>query len=166
MPFPTVEVGDPISFYDGTTSRAGQANSTGPTIQAWIQPAGAKPGFYLVDVPYDATVATADTWSWPPGSGSSPVPAFNSQSGTSYASTANDRVIGMSDDAARTITPTITPSGTTLLVVDTSGSVTAGHTITFSGGATIHGVATITPGTNKAVEMVSDGTAFWVVFKQ
>jgi hypothetical protein len=92
-----------------------------------------------------------------------------SSNATAYVGLATDNCIFMSNDAVRTVSlPGASPAGTQYQVIDNSGSVTAGHTITVSPtSGTIHGAGTsvITPGTNKSILVMSDGTNYWLLSK-
>src|SRR5262249_36538143 len=92
---------------------------------------------------------------------------FTSQSGPSYSANNYDHVIGMSSDVARTVTiPGNRPAGTHYIVIDTSAAKDAGHTITVTASfGLINGTASvvITPGANRALELVSDGTDYWII---
>ena len=95
---------------------------------------------------------------------------FTSQSGDSYSAKNYDHVIGMSSDTARTVTiPEKLPAGTHYVIIDTFlGPANPGHTITVEvkdSLGLINGAANavITPGTNKALEVVSDGTNYWII---
>jgi hypothetical protein len=75
--------------------------------------------------------------------------------------------MGMSKNDKRTVTlPGKRPAGTHYIIIDTSGAGSADgqNTVTVIPAAgSIKGNATITPGTNTAVELVSDGTDYWVI---
>lgn len=94
---------------------------------------------------------------------------FNPQAGAAYIALASDQIIGMSDDAIRTVSiPGGSPAGTLYTIKDTSGSVTVGHTITITTTAgNIEGIGSfvITPGTNTSVSVFSDGTNYWIMCK-
>jgi hypothetical protein len=114
--------------------------------------------------------ATSATSALPPNwisFGQGVVFGFTSQSGAYYSANAYDHVIGISGDAARTVViPRKRPAGTHYIIIDTSGSVIAFHTITVTPDAgLINGAANavITPGTNTALEVVSDGTNYWII---
>jgi hypothetical protein len=114
--------------------------------------------------------ATSATSAVPPNwisFGQGVVYGFTSQSGVSYTAKDYDHVIGMSQDAARTVTlPGTRPAGTHYVVIDTSGSNDPSHTITVTPAAgRINGAASavITLGTNKALEVISDGTNYWII---
>jgi len=100
----------------------------------------------------------------------SPAVVFSGTSGTAVVG--QIAIFNTNDTGARTLT---IPSGAAcglgyeLLITDSSGSVTAGHTLTVSpSSGTIHGAANnvITPGTNKAMSLVSDGTNWFITGKQ
>jgi len=67
------------------------------------------------------------------------------------------------------------PRGTDYVIIDTSGANDPTHTITISvknscdpnspSVGTINGIqsAVITPGTNKALEVISDGKNYWII---
>jgi len=162
MPYPTVEIGDTVTFVNN-------AGVTRPAVATSTAAAGVislvSDGVSIHKAPFDATGAQYNSWNWVTNAGSN-VGNWNAQGGTTYQVTAADRYIALSDDAARVITLVALPAGATLTFLDTSGSVTSGHTITFTGTPTVHGTATITPGTNKACTLVSDGTDFWLLYKQ
>ena len=98
---------------------------------------------------------------------------FTSVSDGTYIAKNYDHVIAMSNDAARTVTiPGKRPAGTHYIIIDTSGSANAGHTITVTSSlgcinavGCINGAANavITPGTNKALEVISDGANYWII---
>jgi hypothetical protein len=95
---------------------------------------------------------------------------FQTATGTSYTVAAKDEIVGMSDDATRTLTLLhAAAAGTCITVRDTSGSSTSGHTITISVATSgnIDGASTyvITPGTSLCVQLVSDGTNYWSIAK-
>jgi hypothetical protein len=90
--------------------------------------------------------------------------------GSSYTALSSDFVILMNDDAARTLSLPQSPAGQWYIVVDDSGSTTAGHTITISTTAGVLWVAgatasslVITPGTTSTVSVMSDGTNFYLM---
>ena len=99
--------------------------------------------------------------------GQGTVYGFTLQAGGSYSAKNYDHVIGMSSDAARKVTiPGNSPAGTHYIIIDTSSSANPGHTITVTASAgMINGIANavITPGTNKALEVISDGKNYWII---
>jgi hypothetical protein len=103
---------------------------------------------------------------------------FTSQSGKCYAAREHDHVIGMVSDDSRNVTILPNrPAGTHYVVIDTSGSINPANTITVSvtddkdNSCTqprvglINGAQTamITPGTNRALEIISDGKNYWII---
>jgi hypothetical protein len=121
-----------------------------------------------------ATSAVPPTWI---SFGQGVVHGFTSQSGDSYSANKYDHVIGMSKKAPRTVTlpiPEKRSAGTHYVVIDTShsdGSETPKNTITVTPPPgspppfLINDAANalITPGENKALEVISDGTNYWII---
>lgn len=168
MPYPTAETGDVVTYKNNAgvqvPALAASADGGDGLISLFVDdPAGA---YFVHVVPADQTGALANSWKWPANTGGV-VSSYVSKSTTSYVTAATDRYVAMSDDAARTISATIPPAGATLTVVDTSGSSTSAHTITLTAATgTLHGNGVITPGTNTAMSLLSDGTDLWLLFKQ
>ena len=97
---------------------------------------------------------------------------FTSQSGDKYPAKNWDHVIGMSQNAQRTVTlPGKRPAGTHYIIIDTSGAGSADgqNTITvITAAGSINGSnkAVITPGRNRAMEVISDGANYWIISLQ
>jgi hypothetical protein len=114
--------------------------------------------------------ATTATSAVPPNwisFGQGVVYGFKSVSDQQYNANNWDHVIGMSNDAPRTVNiPGKRPAGSHYVIIDISGAVDAGHTITVVpslGRINSASNAVITPGTNRALELVSDGTDYWII---
>jgi hypothetical protein len=126
---------------------------------------------------FEGGEATSATSAVPPSwvsFGQGVVYGFTSQSDASYSANNYDHVIGMSKDDARTVTiPWKRPAGTHYIIIDTSRTLTAAHTISVTGSMGPKGEppplindapnAVITPGTNKTLEVISDGTNYWII---
>jgi hypothetical protein len=173
MPFPTAECGDAVVFYDGTTAHPATATIADPgsgiisltVANSAMNPPNPSNAYFLKTVPYDATRATTDSWSWPSNTGSN-VGNWRVVAGTTATVAATDRFLSFTDDHTRVVTLVVLPAGTQLTFVDTSGSSTAGNTITFTGTPTISATATIVPGTTTTCTLVSDGTNYWLLNKR
>lgn len=163
MPFPTVEIGDAIVYWNGTAALPARATSTvsGSFISLIANPLTA-PNFTVNAAPFDATRATADSWSWPVDTGNL-VGNWRVVTGDTATVAATDRYIALSHDHTRVVTLLALPAGTALTFMDTSGSSTSANTITFTGTPTINATATITPGTNTTCTLLSDGANYWLV---
>ena len=95
----------------------------------------------------------------------------SSNAASNYNALTSDHSILMTSDSARTVTlPGASLAGTEYVIIDASGSVTAGHTLTVqasSGTVKSGGTATavITPGVSGSITAVSDGTNYWITAK-